>query len=146
MARLGRVGVIIPMFDSERTIGATLESIRQQTYRDLDIVVVDDLWYQPSSLAPLCDWRTCRRTCSSAYCCGGRRRRPRFYRWSKLPICRGRSRWRGYLNNRLVEPQFVMDRTLPFTSWMIDPWGSPVLWRVTEGLLLMPLQKKALLM
>jgi hypothetical protein len=50
------------------------------------------------------------------------------------------------LNNRLVDPQIVMDRTGPFTFWMIDPWGSPVLLRVTEGLLLMPLQTKALLM
>jgi glycosyltransferase involved in cell wall biosynthesis len=36
------VGVVVPMYNAERTIGATLESIRSQTYSELDIVVVDD--------------------------------------------------------------------------------------------------------
>jgi glycosyltransferase involved in cell wall biosynthesis len=36
------VGVIVPMYNAERTIGATLESICRQTYTALDIVVVDD--------------------------------------------------------------------------------------------------------
>ena len=36
------VGVVVPMFNSERTISATLRSICEQTHRKLDIVVVDD--------------------------------------------------------------------------------------------------------
>ena len=36
------VGVIIPMYNAESTIGATLESVCRQTYSALDIVVVDD--------------------------------------------------------------------------------------------------------
>jgi len=36
------VGGVVPMFDAEQTIGATLASIRRQTYQVLDIVVVDD--------------------------------------------------------------------------------------------------------
>jgi glycosyltransferase involved in cell wall biosynthesis len=36
------VGVVVPMFNSERTIAATLKSICEQTHRRLDIVVVDD--------------------------------------------------------------------------------------------------------
>jgi len=36
------VGVVVPMFNAEATISATLESIRGQTYKELDIVVVDD--------------------------------------------------------------------------------------------------------
>ena len=36
------VAVVVPMFNSERTISATLQSIGNQTHRQLDIVVVDD--------------------------------------------------------------------------------------------------------
>jgi glycosyltransferase involved in cell wall biosynthesis len=36
------VGVIVPMFNAARTIGATLESVCNQTYSALDIIVVDD--------------------------------------------------------------------------------------------------------
>ncbi|MGN6583830.1 MAG: glycosyltransferase family 2 protein [Rhizobiaceae bacterium] len=36
------VGVVVPMYNAERTIGATLESVRSQTYSALDIIVVDD--------------------------------------------------------------------------------------------------------
>ena len=36
------VGVIVPMFNAERTIEATLESVCGQTHRALDIVVIDD--------------------------------------------------------------------------------------------------------
>jgi glycosyltransferase involved in cell wall biosynthesis len=36
------VGVVVPMFNAQRTIGATLESVCHQTYAALDIVVVDD--------------------------------------------------------------------------------------------------------
>ncbi|TAN00756.1 MAG: glycosyltransferase family 2 protein [Rhizobiaceae bacterium] len=36
------VGVIVPMYNAERTIGATLESVSSQTYSELDIVVVND--------------------------------------------------------------------------------------------------------
>ena len=36
------VAVIVPMFNAERTISATLKSIAGQTHRKLDIVVVDD--------------------------------------------------------------------------------------------------------
>lgn len=36
------VGVIVPMFNAERTVRSTLTSICQQTYQALDIIVVDD--------------------------------------------------------------------------------------------------------
>ena len=36
------VGIIVPMYNSERTISATLASICAQTHRRLDIVVTDD--------------------------------------------------------------------------------------------------------
>jgi glycosyltransferase involved in cell wall biosynthesis len=36
------VGVVVPMFNAERTINATLTSICRQTYQALDIIVVDD--------------------------------------------------------------------------------------------------------
>jgi len=36
------VGVVVPMFNAERTIGATLQSVRRQTHSALDIIVVDD--------------------------------------------------------------------------------------------------------
>ena len=36
------VAVVIPVFNGERTIGATLASVRQQTWPNLEIVVVDD--------------------------------------------------------------------------------------------------------
>jgi len=36
------VGVVVPMYNAERTIGATLASICRQTHQALDIVVVDD--------------------------------------------------------------------------------------------------------
>jgi glycosyltransferase involved in cell wall biosynthesis len=35
-------GGVVPMFNAEKTIGATLASIRRQTYQALDIVVLDD--------------------------------------------------------------------------------------------------------
>ena len=38
----GTVAVIVPMYNAEKTIAKTLDSICQQTYRDLDIVVIDD--------------------------------------------------------------------------------------------------------
>lgn len=36
------VSVVVPAFNAERTIGETLLSVRRQTYRNLDIIVVDD--------------------------------------------------------------------------------------------------------
>lgn len=36
------VGVVVPMYNAERTIGSTLQSVSDQTHRNLDIVVVDD--------------------------------------------------------------------------------------------------------
>jgi glycosyltransferase involved in cell wall biosynthesis len=36
------VGIIVPMYNAEHTIGATLKSVCRQTHRTLDIVVVDD--------------------------------------------------------------------------------------------------------
>src|SRR5262245_12926949 len=36
------VGVIVPMYNAERTISATLKSVCRQTHLALDIVVVDD--------------------------------------------------------------------------------------------------------
>src|ERR1700750_1680734 len=36
------VGVVVPMFNAERTIAGTLASICAQTHHPLDIVVVDD--------------------------------------------------------------------------------------------------------
>ncbi|MEI9405805.1 glycosyltransferase family 2 protein [Mesorhizobium argentiipisi] len=35
-------GGVVPMFDAEQTVGATLAGIRRRTYQVLDIVVVDD--------------------------------------------------------------------------------------------------------
>jgi len=37
-----KVGVIVPMYNAAATIDATLESVCAQSYRNLDIVVVDD--------------------------------------------------------------------------------------------------------
>ena len=37
-----KVGVVGPMFNAQRTIDATLESVSRQTYKALDIIVVDD--------------------------------------------------------------------------------------------------------
>ena len=37
-----QVGVVVPMYNAEATIAETLESVCRQTYRALDIVVVDD--------------------------------------------------------------------------------------------------------
>ncbi|TGQ37702.1 glycosyltransferase [Mesorhizobium sp. M00.F.Ca.ET.216.01.1.1] len=34
-------GGVVPMFDAEQNIGATLAGIHRQTYQILDIVVVD---------------------------------------------------------------------------------------------------------
>src|SRR5690606_12704683 len=36
------IAVIIPMFNAQATLRATLESVRQQTHAELDIIVVDD--------------------------------------------------------------------------------------------------------
>ncbi|RIV82338.1 glycosyltransferase [Aurantiacibacter xanthus] len=38
----GTVAVVIPMYNAAETIERTLQSVRAQTYADLDIVVVDD--------------------------------------------------------------------------------------------------------
>lgn len=37
------VSVIIPTFNAERWIRATLESVLQQTYSNIEIIVVDDV-------------------------------------------------------------------------------------------------------
>ena len=37
------VSVIIPCYNSEKTIGACLESILNQTYSDIEVITVDDL-------------------------------------------------------------------------------------------------------
>ena len=37
-----RVSVIIPVYNSERYIGESLQSVRDQTYRDYEVIVVDD--------------------------------------------------------------------------------------------------------
>jgi glycosyltransferase involved in cell wall biosynthesis len=37
-----KVGVVVPMYNAEKTISATLQSIVAQTHENLDIVVVDD--------------------------------------------------------------------------------------------------------
>jgi glycosyltransferase involved in cell wall biosynthesis len=37
-----RVSVVIPAFDAEATVGAAVSSVLWQTYRDLEVVVVDD--------------------------------------------------------------------------------------------------------
>jgi glycosyltransferase involved in cell wall biosynthesis len=36
------VGVIVPVYNAEHTVRATLESVCRQTYSALDIIVVDD--------------------------------------------------------------------------------------------------------
>jgi glycosyltransferase involved in cell wall biosynthesis len=36
------VSVIIPVFNSEKTIGKCVESIKEQTYKNIEIIVVDD--------------------------------------------------------------------------------------------------------
>jgi GT2 family glycosyltransferase len=36
------VGIVLPMYNAERTIGSTLQSVSDQTYRNLEIIVVDD--------------------------------------------------------------------------------------------------------
>src|SRR5262249_43214803 len=36
------VAVVVPMYNAERTIGATLASICRQTHQELDIIIVDD--------------------------------------------------------------------------------------------------------
>ncbi len=36
------VGVVVPMYNASRTIGATLDSVSRQTYHDLKVIVVDD--------------------------------------------------------------------------------------------------------
>ncbi|MBI1250878.1 MAG: glycosyltransferase [Alphaproteobacteria bacterium] len=36
------VSVIIPAFNAERTLDATLQSVRAQTYRDLEILIIND--------------------------------------------------------------------------------------------------------
>lgn len=41
-SREATVGVIVPTYNAERTIGETLASISRQAYQNLDIVVVDD--------------------------------------------------------------------------------------------------------
>jgi glycosyltransferase involved in cell wall biosynthesis len=37
-----RVSIVMPAFDAERTVGAAISSALWQTYRDLEVVVVDD--------------------------------------------------------------------------------------------------------
>ena len=36
------VSVVIPAYDAEKTVGAAISSALWQTYRDLEVVVVDD--------------------------------------------------------------------------------------------------------
>lgn len=42
MARLPQVSVVIPAYNSARTLPATLASVANQTLKDLDVIVVDD--------------------------------------------------------------------------------------------------------
>jgi glycosyltransferase involved in cell wall biosynthesis len=39
---MARVTVVIPAYNAERTLGATIESVLAQTYQDIEVVVVDD--------------------------------------------------------------------------------------------------------
>jgi len=39
---IGRVSIVIPCFNAERTVGDTIESALAQTWRDIEIIVVDD--------------------------------------------------------------------------------------------------------
>ena len=38
------VSVIIPCYNSEKTIGFCLESILNQTYSDIEVITVDDFY------------------------------------------------------------------------------------------------------
>ena len=37
-----KISVIIPVYNSEETVAETLESVLAQTYRDLEVIVVND--------------------------------------------------------------------------------------------------------
>ena len=37
-----KVSVIIPAYNAEKTIGKTLEALLNQTYKDYEVIVVDD--------------------------------------------------------------------------------------------------------
>src|ERR1700752_536565 len=37
-----RIGVIIPVYNGAQTIGATIESVLAQSYRDFEVIVIDD--------------------------------------------------------------------------------------------------------
>jgi glycosyltransferase involved in cell wall biosynthesis len=39
---MARVSVVIPAYNAERTLGATVESVLAQTFRDLEVLVIDD--------------------------------------------------------------------------------------------------------
>lgn len=39
---MARVSVVIPAYNAERTLGATIDSVLGQTFRDIEVVVVDD--------------------------------------------------------------------------------------------------------
>ena len=40
--KIPAVSVIIPMYNAEKFIGACLESLFKQTFKDFEIIVVDD--------------------------------------------------------------------------------------------------------
>ena len=54
--RMGKLSVIIPVYRVESTLNRCLESVTRQTYRDLDIILVED--GSPDGSPALCDeWK-----------------------------------------------------------------------------------------
>ena len=56
-----RVTIVVPAYNAERYLKSTLESAITQTFRDIDIVVIDDgsgdaTGASPSLLVTRCGW------------------------------------------------------------------------------------------